>query len=344
MGLPNFKKGSRQDYDALSVKDEDTIYVVSEDGEFNTPSSSDTPNAVYLGCREIGEELKPANNNRLGGVKAIAKTASHTEEVAVDVNGKLFVKPGGSSIQQPIPIMTSTTVGGGKAIPKTATYTEKIAVATDGTLYSKKPPVMTNTVYGVAKAAIADGTENKLVAINRDGELCYKESTGGGIGIEGNVKVYHTSLIPININLNNTSWTEVLRIEGLRNGTYLVNFAGQIYNSTTKTVQCFLTLGYSLGGASHTDGGGNVYNILPGDNTINFSRVKEISATNQANNHICIFLRHAQTVTHGLRVVKEVAYLTNDYVVGCTKLTCLLITDPIAYPASGSGEGPGEKT
>lgn len=55
MGKVRTLRGSKENYDNLDEKDEDTLYVVSENGDFDPTSlTADTDGELYLGETKIG--------------------------------------------------------------------------------------------------------------------------------------------------------------------------------------------------------------------------------------------------------------------------------------------------
>lgn len=168
-----FKKGTLDAYNT-ALTDDNTLYVI--------PGTDDTSGRIYLGSHKVGDELKPANNNRLGGVKARLKTATDTAPVAIDTDGKLYTKQFVEE-QYVLPQMTDTKLGGGKANPvnlalpvslPNAKY-EKVCVNNNGLLIAEKT-IMTNTIPGVAKAAPKTATHTEAIGIDTDGKL-YSKAT-----------------------------------------------------------------------------------------------------------------------------------------------------------------------
>lgn len=80
-------------------------------------------------------ELEVAQEHKLGGITAVTKTDSETEEVKVDPKtGRLYVKPGEGELS----VATETTLGGIKAAAKTENETVEVKIdSKTGKLYTK---------------------------------------------------------------------------------------------------------------------------------------------------------------------------------------------------------------
>lgn len=122
-------------------------------------------------------ELEIAQEHKLGGITAVTKTDSETEEVKVDPKtGRLYVKPGESELS----VATETKLGGIKASSKTDNETVEAKIGNDGKLYVPKVgeelKTATETTLGGIKAAAKTDDETVEVKIDSNSGKLYTKS------------------------------------------------------------------------------------------------------------------------------------------------------------------------
>lgn len=129
--------GSGQDQYVLPVATNGALGGVRAPSKTTQTVPVAVDSAGYLYVPTYPAEPEPytlpiATDTVLGGVTAKAKTEAETQEVAVDMYGKLWTPPG--SVYT-LPVMTENILGGGLAIPKSDDMTQEVGVDSSGKLW-----------------------------------------------------------------------------------------------------------------------------------------------------------------------------------------------------------------
>lgn len=194
MGLAKHKKLSKSEYDSLSVKDEDTLYAVNENGDFSEENLEDSAE-LYIGDKKMTPAIVGTTGQSTTAVMHQKAVTDAINELQSDIEAKSEDFYGECNISPSTVAKTVTTLNGGFVLKKGAKVSVKflqghtastMTLNVDGTgaknVYRDGNSPKSNMIkaYNVYEF-IYDGTYWRIVGVDTD--TTYSNATQSAAGL-----------------------------------------------------------------------------------------------------------------------------------------------------------------